>query len=98
MRKAVILSGEVINLIEYTDNSPVGLRLPKNHFVYDCGQYPVQVGDTFENGVFSRAGEPISPIPSPEQRITALEEENLSLTEGAVDLDYRVLMLELGLN
>ena len=36
--------------------------------------------------------------PSPEQRITALEEENLSLTEGAVDLDYRVLMLELGLN
>ena len=36
--------------------------------------------------------------PSPEQRITALEEENLSLTEGAVDLDYRVLMLKLGLN
>lgn len=36
--------------------------------------------------------------PTQEQRISTLESENLSLTEGAVDLDYRILMLELGLN
>ncbi len=76
MRKAVInnSTNEVENIIEYADRG-VAIRLPLGYIVYDCTQYDVQIGDTFENGIFYRNGEPIEYKPSDAERLAQLEAE-----------------------
>ena len=74
MRKAVInkSTGEVENIIEYADRG-VAIRLPLGYIVYDCTNVPVQIGDTFEDGVFYRNGEPIDTQLTDAQRLAQME-------------------------
>ena len=73
MRKAVIENNKVVNILEFTENSSVGFRLPLDQTLYDCGQYPVQIGDDFKDGVYSRDGQPLTPVPTDAQKIADLE-------------------------
>lgn len=80
MRKAVInlSTNEVENIIEYADRG-VAMRLPLGYTVYDCTQYDVQIGDTFEDGVFYREGVPVEYKPSDAERLAQLEAELAAL-------------------
>lgn len=89
MRKAIILlddgslqKGEVINIIEMTSNSGIGLRLPEGQTIWDCGQYPVAIGDRWENGRYSRDGEELETIPTADQKINELQAEMDALLGG----------------
>ena len=74
MKKAVInmISHEVENIIEYADRG-VAIRLPLGYMVNDCGQFDIQIGDTFENGAFYRNGEPVEAQPTDAQRLAQME-------------------------
>lgn len=84
MKKAVInnSTSEVENIIEYADRG-VAIRLPLGYSVYDCSYVDVQIGDTFEDGVFYRDGQPVESIPTEDQRLTAVE-ESLAALAGEV--------------
>lgn len=79
MRSAVIdtETNEVVNIIIYTDR--MGIHLPLKYIVYDCTQYDVQIGDTFEDGVFYRNGEPVEYQPSDTERLVQLEAAMMAL-------------------
>lgn len=79
-KKAIILldtnsmaAGTVENLIEMTADSAVGFVLPTSKLLWDCGQYPVAIGDRWEDGVFSREGGALVPVPTDAERIAQLE-------------------------
>ena len=80
MQKAVIniSTGEVENIIEYADRG-VAIRLPLGYEVYDCSYTAVQLGDTFEDGVFYRDGVPVESIPTEAQRLELVEAELAAL-------------------
>lgn len=84
MKKAIInnSTSEVENIIEYADRG-VAIRLPLGYSVYDCSYVDVQIGDTFEDGVFYRDGQPVESIPTEDQRLTAVE-ESLAALAGEV--------------
>lgn len=82
-KQAIIENGKVVNIIEISGNTAVGIRLPEGQFSYDCGQYPVAIGDDFADGVFSRDGAALTVVPTPEQQIFALEQQ-LTQTELAI--------------
>lgn len=72
MKKAVIRDGAVENIIECSDEGLKGLRFPIGTTVWDCGQYPVAIGDGFSDGVFSRGGQPLTPLITEQQQIDEL--------------------------
>lgn len=72
MKKAVIRDGAVENIIECSDEGLKGLRFPIGTTVWDCGQYPVAIGDGFSDGVFSRDGQPLTATPTEQQQIDEL--------------------------
>ena len=74
MRKAVInkTTNEVENIIEHADRG-VALRLPLGYIVHDCTNVDVQIGDTFEDGVFYRNGEPVDTQLTDAQRLAQME-------------------------
>ena len=74
MKKAVInkSTNEVENIIEYADRG-VAIRLPLGYAVYDCTNVDVQIGDTFEDGVFYRNGEPVETQLTDAQRLAQME-------------------------
>lgn len=76
MRKAVInlSTNEVENIIEYADRG-MAVRLPIGYTLYDCTQFSVQIGDTFEDGAFFRDGVPVEYKPSDAERLAQLEAE-----------------------
>lgn len=80
MKKAVInlSTNEVENIIEYADRG-VALRLPLGYTVYDCTQFNVQIGDTFEGGTFYREGVPVEYKPSDAERLAQIEAELAAL-------------------
>jgi hypothetical protein len=86
---AIIENGKVINIIEGEVNR---IRFPLGQFTWDCGGYPVAIGDDFSEGVFSREGQPLEIPPTAEQlkiaeleqQITDLQLALVSLYEGAV--------------
>ena len=86
MKKAVIntTTKEVENIIEYADRG-VAIRLPLGYIVYDCTQYNVQMGDTFENGVFYRNGKEVEYLPSDAERLAQLEAEFAALAGTEVE-------------
>ena len=81
MKKAVInnSTSEVENIIEYADRG-FAIRLPIGYMVYDCSYVD---GDTFEDGVFYRDGQPVESIPTEDQRLAAVE-ESLAALAGEV--------------
>ena len=84
MQKAVVnvTTHEVENIIEYADRG-VSLRLPLGYMMYDCSYVDVQIGDTFEDGVFYRDGLPVEMVPTEAQRLAAVE-ESLAALAGEV--------------
>ena len=81
-KQAVILlneggmtSGIVDNLIEISADAAIGIELPENHILWDCGQYPVAIGDEWNDGVFTRNGESVYPVPTTGQKIADLQEQ-----------------------
>ena len=72
MKKAVIQDGVVQNIIECSDEGLKGLRFPLGTTVWDCGVYPVAIGDQFSDGVFSRDGNPLSPVVTVQQQVDEL--------------------------
>lgn len=69
-------AGSVANIIEIASDTALGINLPLDQLSWDCGQYPVAIGDRWEDGVFSRDGGPLAPVPTDAQRIAELAEEN----------------------
>lgn len=80
MRKAVILhkgenrsEGEVINIIECTEQGVMGLTLPEEQSLWDCTQYAVSLGDLFKDGVFYHQSEPVKRIPTLEEKLAQVD-------------------------
>lgn len=75
-------SGIVENLIEITENGAIGFNLPDGRLMWDCGSYPVDIGDEWNDGVFTREGEPITPVPTVEEELAELRAEMDALLGG----------------
>ena len=81
MRKLAIIAldegsmtaGTVDNTIDFASDTAVGITVPLDHLSWDCGQYPVAIGDRWEDGVFSRDGGPLVPVPTDAEKIAELE-------------------------
>lgn len=81
MRYAAIRQGRVDNVIECTGLSALKLETVMHCTLAPCEQYLVQVGDTYEDGVFLRDGQPIERIPTDSEKLSMLESENQALKE-----------------
>lgn len=77
-----VTSGVVENIIEIAASSPISLTLPAGRIMWDCGQYPVAIGDEWNDGVFTRNGEALVPIPSVESRLYDVETAINALLTG----------------
>lgn len=75
LNEGVMNSGIVDNIIEISTDVAIGLQLPDNHLLWACDQYPVAIGDEWNDGVFTRDGEPVYPIPTAEQQIADLDSQ-----------------------
>ena len=81
MKKAIIENGKVINIIECSDEGLKGLRFPLGQLVWDCNNYPVAIGDDFNDGVFTRSGEGLEAAITETQMIGQLNEKVRELEE-----------------
>ena len=75
-------SGIVENIIEISSDSAIGFQLPDNHTLWDCEQYPVMIGDEWNDGVFTREGKPLTPIPSVDEQMAELQAQLDALLLG----------------
>ena len=87
LNKDSMINGTVENLIEITNFEALSFKLPANRVLWDCGTYPVAIGDEWNDGIFTRNGEHLTPIPTAEQEIAILKEENASLNEQITNLE-----------
>ena len=87
LKEGGMTSGIVDNIIEITADAAIGLQLPNNHILWDCGQYPVTIGDEWNDGFFTREGEPIEPVPTAEDKIAILDSQ-LTDTQMALCEQY----------
>ena len=85
IKKAVITNNTVENIIVCNDNGIAGMQFPLGTILWDCGQYDVHIGDAFEDGIFSRDGEPLEPEPTDGDRIDELQELLNALLGGEED-------------
>ena len=72
-------AGTVCNIIEIASDTAIGITLPLDQLSWDCGQYPVAIGDRWEDGVFSRDGGPLAPVPTDAEKIAELEAQMAAL-------------------
>ena len=72
-------AGSVANIIEIASDTALGINLPLDQLSWDCGQYPVAIGDRWEDGVFSRDGGPLTPVPTDAEKIAELEAQMAAL-------------------
>lgn len=80
MRYAVVRQNLVENVIECgRATDAMTLELHMHCLLVPAQQYPVQVGDTYENGIFYRDGEQLARIPTTDEKVAALESENQML-------------------
>ena len=89
LNEGSMTSGVVDNIIEIAAEAAIGLHLPDNHILWDCGQYPVAIGDEWNDGVFTREGEPLTPIPTAEQQITDLQAQLDALLLGGESVCFK---------
>ena len=75
-------SGIVDNIIEITADAAIGLQLPDNHILWACDDYPVAIGDEWNDGSFTRGGEALMPIPTSDQKIAGLQAQLDALILG----------------
>lgn len=80
MRYAVVRNNIVDNIIECNGLTVQGLAKVMNCMLIACENYAVAVGDTYDNGVFYRDGEPLERIPSTDEKVAQIQAENVQLT------------------
>ena len=80
MRYAVVRNNAIDNVIECDGLAVQKLAPVMNCLLIPATAYPVAAGDTYENGVFYRNGEPLERIPSPDEKVAQLQAENAQLT------------------
>lgn len=80
MRYAAIRNNVVDNVIECDGLAVQKLAPVMNCLLVPATAYPVAAGDTYDNGVFYRNGEPLERIPSPDEKVAQLQAENAQLT------------------
>lgn len=88
-KKAIIVldegsmtSGTVENLIEITDNGAIGFNLPNGRLMWGCSNYPVAIGDRWNDGVYSRNDAPLVPIPTIEEEVAEIRAQLDALLLG----------------
>ena len=72
-------SGVVCNIIEVTTDTALGITLPLDQLSWDCSNTSVSIGDRWEDGVFSRDGGPLVPVPTDAEKIAELEAQMAAL-------------------
>ena len=101
MRKAIIkldensqTGGKVSNIIEMLNESVIGFQLLLGYLLWDCGAYPVTIGDRWDDGVWTRNGEPLTPdstLSPLSDRVTTLEKQlnkiDTAFVEGVNSLE-----------
>lgn len=105
-RKAIIAlnngsktKGKVENIIEITAQAAIGFKLPQGRLMWDCGQFHVAIGDDWEDGVFSRDGGELEPVPTEEDQIAELEDTtNGVILDMMADHEYRLSLMEMGIS
>ena len=80
MRYAAVRNNVVDNVIECDGLAVQKLAPVMNCLLVPATAYPVAAGDTYDNGVFYRNGEPLERIPSTDERVAQLQAENAQLT------------------
>ena len=63
--------GTVANIIEIASDTALGITLPLDQLSRACGRYPVVIDDRWEDGVFSRNGVPLTPVPTENRTLFA---------------------------
>lgn len=79
-------SGKVSNIIEITSEAALGFVLPDNTLMWDCGQYPVAIGDDWNDGVFTREGAALTPVPTVEQQLAETKSQLAQADAATVEL------------
>lgn len=87
-------SGRVANIIEITEEAALGFVLPDNSLLWDCGQYPVAIGDDWNDGVFTREGEALTPLPTTGQQLAEVQAQLAQADAAAVELFEGQLALQ----
>lgn len=80
MKYAVVRNNTVDNVIECNGFTVQSLAKVMNCMLIACENYAVATGDTYDNGVFYRNGEPLERIPSTDEKVAQLQYENAQLT------------------
>lgn len=101
MRQAIIAltegsmtQGKVTNIIEITQEASLGFVLPDNSLMWDCGTYPVAIGDDWNDGVFTREGVALTPLPNTEQQLAEVRSQLAQSDAAAVELFEGQLALQ----
>lgn len=101
MRQAIIslatgsmTTGKVSNIIEITQEAALGFVLPDNSLLWDCGQYPVAIGDDWNDGIFTRDGAALIPLPTVEQQLVEVKAQLAQADAAAVELFDAQLVLQ----
>ena len=75
-------SGIVNNVIESSGDSAFGITLPLNEMTWACDNFDVAIGDEWNDGVFTRNGEPLTPIPTVDEQMAELQAQLDALLLG----------------
>ena len=101
MKQAIIalaegsmITGKVSNIIEITQEAALGFMLPDNSLLWDCGTYPVAIGDDWNDGVFTREGAALIPLPTVEQQLAEVKAQLVQADAAAVELFDAQLALQ----
>lgn len=101
MRQAIIAlsdgsmtSGKVANIIEIAQETALGFVLPDNTLMWDCGTYPVAIGDDWNDGVFTRDGEALTPVPTVEQQLADADARLSEADSAAIELYEMIVALQ----
>lgn len=101
MKQAIIalaegsmITGKVSNIIEITQEAALGFMLPDNSLLWDCGTYPVAIGDDWNDGVFTREGAALIPLPTVEQQLAEVKAQLAQADAAAVELFDAQLALQ----
>lgn len=86
--------GKVANIIEITQEAALGFVLPDNSLMWDCGPYPVAIDDDWNDGVFTRQGEALTPLPTIEQQMEEVRAQLAQADAAAVELFDTQLALQ----
>lgn len=103
MRQAIIslaegsmTSGKVSNIIKITQEAALGFVLPDNSLMWDCGQHPVAIGDDWCDGVFTREGEALTPLPTIDEQLAGVQAQLSQSDSAVIELYEMILALQEG--